>query len=189
MQEIICLLDGSGSMCDCTTDSIGSFNTFIKEQKDVGEANLTVIWFDHEFRVAYEGLLSAYPELTTWPCRGSTALYDAVGKTFNHVRERFTKESPEKVILAILTDGEENASKEFSQQKAMQFITEHQDKYGWLVMMLAIDSSAWGMGASLGVKASNVYNVTKNPEDLLRGYGSVTVASTSYRVDPNSLKI
>ena len=106
--EIICVLDKSGSMEMVATDARGGFNQFIKDQQKIGEANLTLIWFDHAFSVGYEGKLSEMKPIDEWPIGGMTALRDAIGFTFAHVKPRFTIESPEKVILAILTDGHEN---------------------------------------------------------------------------------
>jgi len=168
MQEIICILDKSGSMATCADDAIGGFRKFIEDQKKIGDCNLTVVWFDDTYELAYEGPLSKYEPPPTWPIQGMTALYDAIGKTFNHVNPRFEKEKPEKVIMAILTDGYENASKEFKAETIKDLITHHQNNYGWEVIFLAADQDAWATGQLLGIKMDKA--VSYNSNDTRSGF-------------------
>lgn len=156
MQEIICLLDKSGSMQNVKNDAVGGFNAFLEDQKKYpSPANLTLAWFDDTFEISFEGNIQDAKEISHWPSGGMTALYDGIGKVFQHVSERFTKESPEKVIFAILTDGEENNSKEYSKQNVADLIKEHQDKYGWEVIFLAADQDAWAVSSQLNIKSAN----------------------------------
>lgn len=155
MQEIICVLDKSGSMQLKANDAVGGFNKFLQDQKAIGEAKLTVVWFSDKFEVGYEGRLSEAQEIVSWPNGGSTAMYDAIGKTFSHVGPRFSKESPAKVIMAILTDGEENASREFGAEKVAALVKEHQEKYGWTIIYLAADQDAWKAAQQIGILKAN----------------------------------
>jgi Mg-chelatase subunit ChlD len=172
MQEIVCVLDKSGSMQSVKSDAVGGFNKFIYDQKEIGRANLTLIWFDDSFEVSYEGDLDMFNEVKSWPNGGMTALTDAIGKTFNHVRERFTNESPEKVILCILTDGEENASKEFTSEAVKKLIEEHQSKYGWSVVFLAADQDAWAAGGKYGINKNLCVNY--DSQNTIGGFESMT---------------
>jgi uncharacterized protein YegL len=158
MQELICILDKSGSMQAVANDAVHGFNSFLKSQKAIGEANLTVVMFDDKFEVAYEGLLSKGKKLKQWPNGGTTALYDAIGKTIEHVRERFSQEQPEKVIMAIMTDGEENSSQQFNKDQIASELKEHQDKYGWDVIYLAANQDAWAVAESLNIAADNAFD-------------------------------
>lgn len=179
-QEIICLLDKSGSMDSVKEDAKGGFNTFLKDQKKLGEANLTVIWFDHSFKVEYEGLLSKMKPIKEWPVEGMTALHDAIGKTFEHVSPRFSKESPEKVILAILTDGAENSSRSFSKEDVAELIKHHQEKYGWTVIFLAADQDAWATAEGLNIQQGNAFSYSSaNTVDGLALYSSAVTRSRS----------
>lgn len=164
MQEIICLLDASGSMSSCANDALGGFNQFLIDQKNFGDAHLTAIWFDNDFEVFYDGMISKCQPITKWKTNGMTALYDAIGKTFAHVNPRFSRESPEKVILAILTDGEENSSKEFTMETAGNLIKEHQEKYGWDVIFLGANQDVWKTSKDLNINTAVIYDAydTKN---------------------------
>lgn len=180
MQEIICVLDKSGSMQATGSDAVGGFNKFLRDQKLIGEANLTVVWFSDKFEVGYEGKLSEMKEITSWPSGGWTAMYDAIGKTFNHVGPRFSKESPEKVVMAILTDGLENASSEFTALSISNLVKEHQDKYGWTVIYLAADQDAWAAAKQIGIAQVNTVSYSSN--NTRDGFDSYTKLVSSARI-------
>ena len=158
MQELICILDKSGSMQAVANDAVHGFNSFLKSQQEIGEANLTVVMFDDKFKVVYEGALSKGKPIKEWPNGGMTALYDAIGKTINHVRDRFSREKPEKVILAIMTDGEENASTQFNKDQIASELKEHQDKYAWDVIYLAANQDVWAGAESLNIAADSAFD-------------------------------
>jgi hypothetical protein len=90
--EIIVITDRSGSMASIAKDVIGGYNTFLRDQKaQPGEAKLTYTQFDHEYEVVLAGKpLQDAPELTaeTFAPRGSTALFDAIGRTLNEQGQR-----------------------------------------------------------------------------------------------------
>jgi hypothetical protein len=133
------------------------FNKFIDEQKAIGDANITIVWFDNNWDVDYEGDLDSAKHLDSWKTGGMTALYDAIGKTFNHVKDRFSEESPEKVVLAIQTDGMENASKEFSQSVVADLIKEHEEKYSWDVIFLGAGLDSAKQAQALNIRGSNTF--------------------------------
>ena len=118
--HIICILDRSGSMASIMSDSIGGFNTFLKKQKELpDEATITVALFDDKYELLYDNVdIKKAEELTSkiWYPRGTTALYDAIGKTINTDRAKLKSlgnEAPSKVLVCIVTDGLENASTEY----------------------------------------------------------------------------
>jgi uncharacterized protein YegL len=116
------VLDRSGSMVDMATEAIGGFNSFLEDQqKAPGHAKLTLVLFDHEYIVAQDGrpvLKVEKLDTNSYQPRGRTALLDAIGRTILTVGERLDhtpeQERPDKVVIAILTDGLENASEQFS---------------------------------------------------------------------------
>lgn len=176
MQEIICVLDKSGSMQSVKEEALGGLNKFIKDQQAIGEANITIVWFDNDFEVAYEGKLEDLKPFKEWPWGGMTSLRDAIGKTFYHVKDRFSKEQPEKVIMAILTDGYENTSKEFSQETVAALIEDHQTNYAWDVIFLAADQDAWAAAKKFNILKGNAINY--NSQDTISAFDtySQTVA-------------
>ena len=92
LTEIVCILDMSGSMESLTTDTIGGYNSFIEQQKELpGEAFVTTVLFNDNYYLLknHEDIRKASP-LSAYQYRpiGCTALMDAIGKTINDVGAR-----------------------------------------------------------------------------------------------------
>ena len=115
------ILDRSGSMETIRNDVIGGFNTFLDKQKATpGEGTISLYRFDDQYETVYQGVnLKDARNMTRDDLvpRNGTALYDAIGRTINSVGARLSalpeSERPDQVLVMILTDGQENASKEF----------------------------------------------------------------------------
>jgi hypothetical protein len=179
-QKIIVVLDRSGSMDSIADDAIGGFNKFLKDQQLVpGDATLTLILFDHEYLVAYQDkpIQEAKPLTNhTFVPRGSTALYDAIGRAINSAA------GDENVIVAILTDGYENASMEWRREDVFHRIQMLEKEKGWEFIYLAAGQDALKVGASMGMKAVNSFSFTKDSLGVDRAYTGMSVMTTSYRV-------
>jgi hypothetical protein len=152
------LLDRSGSMQSIKNDTEGGFAAFIDEQrKSTGECRVTLAQFDNEYEVIYSGRpLADVPPLDLQP-RGSTALLDAMGRLVTSAGTEMAAmaddERPGTVIVAILTDGYENASREWT-HPAIKALVEQQTKdYAWQFLYMGADQDAIEVGASLGVSA------------------------------------
>jgi len=185
--EIVCVIDRSGSMSSIRSDAIGGFNTFLKEQKSVpGEATLTLALFDHEYITLHNAVnLRDVPELTTetYVPRGNTALYDAIGRTIDVVGSRLDKSAtkPDKVIVVILTDGEENSSIEYPRARVAEMIRHQQDKYSWEFVFLAANQDAFQSGAGLNIKSSNTANFAANAKGTADAYSYISATTASMR--------
>lgn len=178
MQEIICILDKSGSMRSFADDAIKGFNDFLDIQKEAGEAHLTLVWFDHKVSFGYEGSLLDTPPLNEWPGGGRTALLDAIGKTFSHLKKRHDDQIPENVIIAIMTDGFENASRKYEMDEISDLIDKYQDQYDWKVYFLAADQDAWETAKNLSIKKSYVSSYkSSSTKDALKKYSTDIIGS------------
>ncbi len=150
LTEIAFVLDRSGSMNAIAGDAIGGFNTFLTQQQALpGDARLTLVLFDHEYQVTHSGVeIRSVPPLDerTYVPRGMTALLDAVGRTIDDVGKRLAAtpedQRPGKVIVAILTDGMENASRDYTNAKVAAMIRHQQEKYSWEFIFLAANQDA-----------------------------------------------
>jgi hypothetical protein len=154
------ILDRSGSMETCQDDTIGGFNAFLSEQKALG-GTLTLVLFDHEYQVLYERkpIGDAEPlSRDTFVPRGSTALLDAIGKTIKTV----TSNNP---TVVILTDGQENSSKEYTKAHIKDLI-EQKTKDGWTFVYLGANQDAFAEAGGLGISpaATVNYDVRRTPE-------------------------
>jgi len=168
LTEIAYILDRSGSMQPMQEPAVAAFNDFIKSQLDVpGDARLTLIQFDDAYEVPVSGKpIQDVPQLTaaTYTPRGSTALLDAIGRTIKETDRRINAlhegDKPGKVILAIFTDGEENASQEYTIKHIGDLIRLYRDQKGWEFLFLAANQDAIASGTAMRMDASLSANVS-----------------------------
>lgn len=187
--EIICIIDKSGSMTPRAQDAVGGFNAFVEEQRKLGEASLTTVLFDTSWQSLYESMpISRVPTLTGAEYRpgGMTALLDAVGVTIDRMGKRFAKRDvvpPKKVIVAIITDGEENSSREYTAQTVKEKVGHQQSNYGWEFIYLGANQDAWAVGATIGIRSSDTYSWDSHTvQGVTQGYGVMAQAVSDYRV-------
>lgn len=185
--HIICILDRSGSMASIISDSIGGFNTFLKQQKELpDEATITVALFDDEYDLLYNNInIKSAEELTNkvWIPRGMTALHDAIGKTINNEKARFVKmgaDKPAKVLVCIVTDGLENASKEYTRDGIKNLIKQCEEE-NWNFLYLAANQNAFDVGTSFGVSANNTHTYMATSDGVQHMSMTLSNASASYR--------
>jgi hypothetical protein len=163
LTEIAYILDRSGSMSPLTEAAIDGFNTFLGDQLSApGEARLTLALFDDEYEIPCDRLpLPHAPDLTaaTYQPRGTTALLDAIGRTIDDLGAKLDslpeRERPGHVIIAIFTDGLENASTRYSLADINQRITHQRKKYGWEFLFLGANQDAIATAASMGIGAES----------------------------------
>ena len=157
--DIVVVLDRSSSMESIKSETISGFNKFVKAQKETGlKANFTLVQFDHEYEVIYKHLpIKEVPKLTknTFVPRGVTALLDAIGKTIKTTRT-YQKQNSNKeyqTIFVIITDGEENASVDYSRDQIFKKITKMQKKHQWEFVFLAANQDAIATAGLFGISA------------------------------------
>lgn len=194
--EIVVIIDKSGSMGGIRNDAIGGFNAFLSDQKKLpGEALMTLAMFDDGYYLVHDGVpLQEVPELDTktYQPSGSTALLDAIGKTLGKVEARNASRRasksplPKSTIVAILTDGEENASKEFKRQEIKDLITAKQDQEGWKVVYLAANVDAFAEAASIGIMRNSTYVYKSTGQGVGQAYEGMTQVVGCYRSGDNS---
>jgi len=164
--EIAFVLDRSGSMKSCQQAAIEGFNQFLADQqKTDGLAKLTLVLFDDEYLVPISSIpVEEVVSLTddTYQPRGCTALLDAIGQTIDNLGQRLAelaeKDRPGQVIVAILTDGLENASQRFTWKEIAGKIKHQTDTYKWIFLFLGANQDAIATAANLSIAANNAAN-------------------------------
>lgn len=179
LTAIAYVLDRSGSMESLQEPAIAGFNQFLTSQLDVpGDAHLTLVLFDDEYLVPLNAIpIQNVPKLDarTYIPRGSTALLDAIGRTIKDMDERLAKvpdaDKPGKVIIAIFTDGLENASREYTAAHISDLIRLHRNENGWEFLFLAANQDAIATAAAMSMEVHTSGNV-KFCADGVRTSGS-----------------
>jgi len=184
------VIDKSGSMSGLAKDTIGSFNSFLKDQREVpGEAAFTLCAFNHDYTLVHDFVkLASVPDLDSVSYRpsGNTALLDALGTTINSVGQKLAAmpedERPSKVIFLIITDGQENSSSKFTNEQIKSMVEHQREAYKWEFVFIGANIDAFHTGQSYGVSASNSvgYSATRGGTHQL--YSSVSSNLRSYRL-------
>ncbi len=167
--DITIILDKSASMNMLRQETIDSLNIFIKDQKKVdGVAKITLVQFNHRHEEIFKSIpLVEFPVLTEahYKPTGGTALLDAIGQTVEAAGSRFREmkaaERPEKVFVVILTDGEENSSRNFSYSEIKKVIEHQQDKYSWEFVFLGANIDVEEAQSALGTKYSYTFTASR----------------------------
>jgi hypothetical protein len=182
------LLDRSGSMNSIVEDTVGGFDAFIAEQRRFtegapGECRVTLAQFDDAYEEVYaDRPIADVPSLVLQP-RGTTALLDSVARIVLDAGKRLAAlpedQRPGTVIVGIMTDGLENASREWSHPQVKQLIETQTRDYQWQFLYLGADQDAVEVGMSIGVSAG--HSVTYGRGKVKQAMAATAANVSSYR--------
>ena len=180
--EIAVIIDRSGSMRGMEPQVIKGFNTFLWQQVCAeGTMNMSVVLFDDLVQVLHSscpGNVVPAMDEATYFVRGSTALFDAVGRTVSELAARIAgmdeSARPEHVIVATTTDGYENVSREWTAEMLRELLDEKRAE-GWEFIYTSCDENDWQPQA-LGFKPKDISFYSKEDED--GGFSSYIDMST-----------
>lgn len=191
--HITVILDRTGSMDSIRDDTIGGFNTFLAEQKkEPGQATLTLVQFDTQdpYEVIHKVKpIQEVPELTraTYVPRASTPLLDALGRGINDLEKCLADlkedDRPSKVVFAVVTDGQENSSREFRKDQVEKMIKEKTEKSDWQFVFLSADLAAIGDARSVGIRPAAMLAFQKDQIGSRRAWESLSKQTSDYRSD------
>ena len=188
--HVSALIDKSGSMFKLVSDTIGGFNNFLKEQKLVpGDMTLSLSLFDDNYQRVYEMMnIHEVKDLTTsnYVPNGSTALLDSLAKLINETGIKLAKmqeeNRPEKVLFVIITDGEENASTEYTRAKIKNMIEHQTTKYNWEFIYLGANQDAFHEASSMGIRS--FVNTVGTGTGFVAAFSNLSTSNTMYRSAP-----
>ena len=166
LTHLYVLLDRSGSMQSIKDDIVGGFAAFVAEQQQAdGECRMTLARFDNE----YEPVFADQPIAQVGPLvlepRGSTALLDSMGRLVVDAGARLAAlpedERPGTVVVAVMTDGLENASREWTHAAIKALVDQQTHTYGWQFLYMGADQDAIEVGKELGIAADHAMTWTR----------------------------
>jgi uncharacterized protein YegL len=189
LTELVFILDKSGSMSGLESDTIGGFNAMLQKQKALdGECRITTVLFDNHYELLHDRLdLRAVSPLTDkdYQVGGTTALLDAIGRTIcklaNVQRSTAEEYRAGKVLFVIITDGMENASREFSAEKVKAMIEQEKEKHGWEFIFLGANIDAVETAGRFGIKADRAVDYVADSKGTTLNFECMSRAVADFR--------
>lgn len=175
------VLDSSGSMSGPKhANAIKGINTGIKslrKDKEPVEYTYTLCDFADDLRFPYVcRTLSSIPEITG-ATRGSTALFDAIGTTIKHIKQNIKK--GEKVLVNIYTDGQENASRNYTKETIAESIKSLSIE-GWTFTFIGTPSDVLYVQKYLHIDESNTLEYDGSARGLEESFMQTNSARSAY---------
>jgi uncharacterized protein YegL len=197
--DIICVLDRSTSIrtSGLTNKTIEGFNSFLADQKKaIGKAKLTLCLFDggmsygaiegKTYEIIHDRVdIEKVPELNdkTFVPKGMTAMYDAIGTTIDAVYSQWQKseEKPDKVVFLIMTDGEENSSKEYTQKSVFEAIQKRKDEDKWAFIFIGANIDTMKAGGGMGISKGNTMSYSGTERGVNTAYMNMSASVSNMR--------
>ena len=192
--DITIILDRSGSMERIAEETITGFNKFLSDQRRLpGEMTLTLVQFNQQIEVT----LDAQPIGEARPLdgrryrpNGCTALLDAIGNSIDRTGARLRKmaerDRPSKVVVVILTDGLENASRAYSREQVFGMIRHQREKYSWEFVFLGANQDAIQEAAKFGIAADSALTYAATGASAEAAFAATSSLVQSLRQDPDA---
>ncbi|MCR5485672.1 MAG: VWA domain-containing protein [Clostridiales bacterium] len=188
LTELVFILDKSGSMGGLERDTVGGYNSMLEKQREVdGECLITTVLFNNGYELLHDRAdIRAVSPITEkeYQVGGSTALIDAVGKTIDkiasaqkHISEDYRAEH---VMFVIITDGEENSSREYSSDKVKKTI-ESKKEEGWEFIFLGSNIDAVETAGRFGISEDRAVDYVPDGRGTRLNFHAVGKAAAAMR--------
>lgn len=191
--KVALVLDETGSMMAVKSQTISGVNEYLdglQADKDT-EYLVTLTAFSEPYTYK-ERVRERYHLLPpdragrlsekNYAPNGNTPLYDAIGVTIRSMEAMEADAARDPVLMVIVTDGEENASKEFDLAGVKKLIAEKEKQGNWTFVYLGANQDAWKVGSSLGMRQSNVQSYSpKNVSGVMHAMAGASAQYASAR--------
>lgn len=190
------ILDETGSMGRWQDEVTSGYNKYINEQREMrstGKCYLSLTKFDtngiknvcENVRIEDAPLLDRY----NYRPGATTNLYDAIGTRLTHILNNLERLDTTSIVIVVFTDGEENASREYSYDEVRRLIARCEAQ-GMTFVYMGANQDAWKVGYSLGV--SNYLNTKtfdmKHTGATFAALNNATATYRSSRLSANALE-
>ena len=168
----VVILDQSGSMESIRQEAIDGYNETLqtikaaqRQHADAQEHFVTLVVFNGSATdMVYDRTACATAaELTreTYKPDSNTPLYDAMGQTLSKFRNTLDAKADNKVLVTVITDGQENASREYTGKQIHQMVNELKTQ-GWVFTYIGANHNVEEAAKSIGVSNSLKFDSTKH---------------------------
>jgi hypothetical protein len=184
--HVTVVLDRSGSMLKVKDQVIAGFNVWLSRLAESslgagGDFPVTIVLFNDtvEVPVANTPVLEVNPlDDTRYVCRGNTALNDALIESVFSTGDRV--KTGDRALVCVVTDGRENASKEYSTDQARSVIQEKEGEGNWTFTYLSASPSAFKDAASYGVRTGNTMSFVGNQQGTQSAFAAMAGSTQRY---------
>lgn len=176
--EVVLLIDKSGSMKGLEEDTVKGYNSMLAKERQLSvPTNVTTILFssDHEI-LADRKPISEVPDMTldSYKVRGATALYDTIGNAIEKTEAvKGIDDTGSKVLFVIITDGLENYSQTYDQEKVRKLIDAQEEK-GWEFVFIGANMDAEKEADTIGIKKENAATYENSEKGVQANYQAVS---------------
>jgi len=175
-RDVTIILDRSGSMNQIKSDVIIEFNRFLDEFNSE-KSRFSLIQFNNKVESLFfnhKVNTIKYLNDKNYIPSGTTALFDAIGETLNHkIQFLEAKKKPRKVIIAIITDGFENSSVEYSQESIRDLITTCKEKLDWRILFFGANQDSILEGGKIGIDKDLRMSIKFSKDGMRQAFQSV----------------
>lgn len=192
--DITVLLDRSGSMAHIKEAMESAFNGFIKEHKSVPSTRLTLVQFDdiNDQDVVYQCVPIRSAEKLHLRPRGNTPLLDAMCKVVDRTGRRLAdmneRDRPDQVLMVIITDGKENASRSYMRTDVYDRITKQREDYKWNFIYLGANQDTFAESKSFGIPWVNTIKWTPDDYHVAQVGSSLRGATMAYANNTSGMR-
>lgn len=180
------LVDRSGSMDSMGSEVSAGCNEYLDTQREMDQKNGTTTHvlfatFDNEYELRRNNSLSEQPKITDEDVkpRGMTALFDSISSIVSDTIKTIDemKEKPDTVGVFILTDGHENASKNWTKANVTaQIKMLESEPYKWQFYFAAANQDALSTGSSYGMSVDRCMTFDNSKTNLRAAFRSSSQA-------------
>lgn len=168
LTDLTILLDRSGSMASIRADMEGGLNALVKEQAAApGRLVVSLFKFDDHCELAFSAIPGSDVRPIALEPRGSTALLDAIAQAIDMTGGRLAAmpeaSRPGKVIVVIVTDGQENSSRHTTWPQAADRIVKQRDGFAWQFIFLGANMDAIATAGQLNIAVADAMTFRAAP--------------------------
>lgn len=189
LTELVFVLDKSGSMSGLESDTIGGYNSMLAKQKDLpGDCRITTVLFNDSIQLLHDRIdIKAVGPISDkdYQVGGMTALLDALGgamdKIANVQKNTVSEFKASKVLFVIITDGEENSSREYSLEQIKKKIEVFKKDEAWEFVFLGANIDAVETAASYGISENRASGYVADGPGTRLNFSAMSNLVSDYR--------
>lgn len=156
-------LDESGSMAGCKQQTLNGLNEQLQElrkHQDI-DTTVTLVTFagDKDIKVKFSGKpIAEIADLKDedYNPDGGTAMYDGVARLLNEFQSKVADDENTTYVVMVVSDGEENQSKEYNATKIAEMIQERQKTKRWTINYIGANQDLTKVSKSMHLGTGNV---------------------------------